>query len=148
MLREAQGYWVQPSVSQTLEHSQAFAGLWRWPRHYSMYFWTSRKWGKYKVWKNHSLFQICHRPGLSLCKLGSIRTSLFATCWLHIKVLIKIQFLTAVSVACLRWNSVLGNCQKIYGPASQHLHISKFLLQNILFPECPGSGGTEGTEKA
>lgn len=58
------------------------------------------------------------------------------------------KFLTAVSVACLWWNSVLGNCQEIHGPASQHLHISKFLLQNILFPKCPGSGGTEGTEKA
>lgn len=69
-------------------------------------------------------------------------------CWLRTKVLIKIKFLTATSVACLQWNSVLGNCQKTQDPASQHLHISKFLLQNILFPKCPGSRGREGTEKA
>lgn len=39
--------------------------------------------GKCKVWKKNSTFQICQRPGLSLCKLGSVRTSLFATCWLY-----------------------------------------------------------------
>lgn len=98
------------SVSHSLEHSQAFPGLRRWPRHYSMYFWTSERGEKYKVWKYNSNFQTCQRPGLSPCKLGSIRTSLFATCWLHIKVLIKTEFPTLVSAVWLQQNSVLRNC--------------------------------------
>lgn len=104
------------SVSHSLEHSQAFAGLQRWPRHYSTHFWTSERGEKYKVWKNNTIFHICQRPGLSLCKPGSIRTSLFATYWLHIEVLIKIKFPTLVSVAYLQWNSVVGSCQKIHSP--------------------------------
>lgn len=119
-------------MTQTLQHT--FLDLWEG--------------GKYKVWKNNTIFQIRQRPGLSPCKLGSIRTLLFATYWLHIEVLIKIKFPTLVSVAYLQWNSVVGSCQKIHSPSSQHLHISKFLLQKVVIPKCPGSWGTEGTEKA
>lgn len=60
---------------------------------------------KYEVWKNNSVFRNCWRRGLSLCKLGSVRTWLFATCWLHRTVRIKIKFPTSVPVACLLHNS-------------------------------------------
>lgn len=129
---------TQPGLCRAAEMTQTL-------QHVLLDLWEG---GKYKVWKNNSIFQICQRPGLSLCKLGSIRTSLFATCWLHIKVLIKIRFPTLVSVACLHQKSVLRNCQKIHCPASQHLHISKFLLQKVLISKCPGSWRTEGSEKA
>lgn len=136
------------SVSHSLEHSQAFAGLRRWPRHYSMHFWTSERGQKYKVWKNNSVFRISRRPGLSLCKLGSVRIWLFAMCRLHITGLTKIIFPTLASAPCLQQNSVLWSCQKTCSPACPHLHISKVLLQEFLLPKCPGSQGTEGTEKA
>lgn len=122
------------SVSHSLEHSQAFAGLQRWPRHYSMYFWTSEG-QKYEVWKNNSVFRNCWRRGLSLCKLGSVRTWLFATCWLHRTVRIKIKFPTSVPDACLLHNSGLWSCQKMHSLACQQLHISKFLLQKFLLPK-------------
>lgn len=119
-------------MTQTLQH--AFLDLWEGQ--------------KYKVWKNNSVFRICWRPGLSLCKLGSVRIWLFAMCWLHITVRTKIIFPTLVSAPCLQQNSVLWNCQKMHSPACLHLHISKVLLQKFLLPKCPGSQGTEGTEKA
>lgn len=115
---------TQPGLCRAAEMTQTL-------RHIFLDLWER---GKYKVWKNNSIFQICQRPGLSPCKLGSVRTSLFATYWFYIKVLIKIKFPTLVSVAYLQRNSVLGNCQKIHSSSSQHPHISKFLLQKVLIP--------------
>lgn len=106
-------------MTQTLQH--VFLDLWEGQ--------------KYEVWKNNSVFRNCWRRGLSLCKLGSVGTWLFATCWLHRTVLIKIKFPPLVPVACLQQNSGLWSCQKIHSLACQHLHISKFLLQKFLLPK-------------
>lgn len=106
-------------MTQTLQH--VFLDLWEGQ--------------KYEVWKNNSVFRNCWRRGLSLCKLGSVRTWLFATCWLHRTVRIKIKFPTSVPDACLLHNSGLWSCQKMHSLACQQLHISKFLLQKFLLPK-------------